>query len=439
MIKINDNNYDGQVCSRQEVVDLLHIANKPIRQICEADESLLIYPSNVDDTNDRIGDSHIIDIYAEDDKSVRLKSGNILGFVGIGKQQLKIYSRFDEENHNYFMHYMLQKVFAYNIFNLDFYSSDESVFDILMFMFPALLKDAMKNGVYKDYQRYQHNDSNVRGTIDVERHIRENIPFRGTIAYNTRDFSYDNSVMELIRHTIEYIRTTPLGETILSLDEVTEGYVKDVVSYTPLYRPFDRIKIIRDNTCPRVHPFFIEYVALQKLCVQILRQEDIKYGDDDNNNRINGILFDGAWLWEEYLNVLLQNLGFRHPENKLGIGAIYLFEQGGQRYPDFWKEDIVLDAKYKRLAQNGNRLDVDRNDIHQVMAYMYRLKASKGGIICPFIGARNKVISEKMHRDSYKGTLSLYTLAVPSGCESYSEFVGKMHKNELDLIQAIVK
>lgn len=244
--------------------------------------------------------------------------------------------------------------------------------------------------------------------------------------------------MELIRHTIEYIRTTPLGETILSLDEVTEGYVKDVVSYTPLYRPFDRIKIIRDNTCPRVHPFFIEYVALQKLCVQILRQEDIKYGDNDNN-RINGILFDGAWLWEEYLNVLLQNLGFRHPENKLGIGAIYLFEQGGQRYPDFWKEDIVLDAKYKRLAQNGNRLDVDRNDIHQVMAYMYRLKASKGGIICPFIGARNKVISEKMHRDSYKGTLSLYTLAVPSGCESYSEFVGKMHKNELDFIQAIVE
>ena len=159
----------------------------------------------------------------------------------------------------------------------------------------------------------------------------------------------------------------------------------------------------------------------------------------DDNNRINGILFDGAWLWEEYLNVLLQNLGFRHPENKLGMGAIYLFEQGGQRYPDFWKEDIVLDAKYKRLAQNGNRLDVDRNDIHQVMAYMYRLKASKGGIICPFIGARNKVISEKMHRDSYKGTLSLYTLAVPSGCESYSEFVGKMHKNELDFIQTIVK
>lgn len=437
MIKIYDNNYDGLVCCRREVVDLLHIANKPIRQICEEDESLLIYPLTVDDTDDRIGDSHIIDIYAEDDNSVRLKSDNIMGFVGIGNQQLKIYSRFDEDKNDYFLHYMLQKVFSYNIFNLESNSSNENVFDILMFMFPALLKEAMKNGVYKDYQRFQHNDSNVRGTIDVERHIRENIPFRGTIAYNTRDFSYDNSVMELIRHTIEYIRTTPRGETILSLDEVIEGYVKDVISYTPLYRPFDRIKIIRDNTYPRVHPFFLEYVALQKLCVQILNQEEIKYGDNDN--RINGMLFDGAWLWEEYLNVLLHDLGFRHPENKLGIGTIYLFEHGGQRFPDFWKDNIVLEAKYKRLAQNGsNKLDINRDDIHQIMAYMYRLRASKGGIICPYNGEENKIKSEKMHKDSYRGELSLYALAVPSNCKSYSEFVRRMKKNEIDLLKAIM-
>lgn len=70
-------------------------------------------------------------------------------------------------------------------------------------------------------------------------------------------------------------------------------------------------------------------------------------------------------------------IGFTHPENKLGIGAIYLFEHGGQRFPDFWKDDIVLDAKYKRLAINGDHLDIDREDVHQIMAYMYRLKAPR--------------------------------------------------------------
>ena len=35
----------------------------------------------------------------------------------------------------------------------------------------------MRQGVYKQYRRFRHNDANVHGTIDISRHIRENIPF----------------------------------------------------------------------------------------------------------------------------------------------------------------------------------------------------------------------------------------------------------------------
>ena len=122
---------------------------------------------SIDDTNDKIGDNTIVDIYAEDDNSVRIKSNNIMGFVGRKKQQLKIYSRFDDEEHDLFLHYMLQKVFSYNIFNLDFTTSEDNVFDFLLFMFPAMLKRAMCQGIYKEYKRFKHNDSNVRGTIDL--------------------------------------------------------------------------------------------------------------------------------------------------------------------------------------------------------------------------------------------------------------------------------
>lgn len=191
-----------------------------------------------------------------------------------------------------------------------------------------------------------------------------------------------------------------------------------------------------------LYPFYKEYTALQKLCVQklcvqILRQEEIKYGTDDD--RIYGILFDGAWLWEEYLNTLLRDIGFNHPENKLETGAIYLFEHGGQRFPDFWKRDFVLDAKYKKLAQYGKRLDIGRDDTHQIMAYMYRLKAQRGGIVCPWVGDENKVISERMHKDSYKGAMSIYALAIPTSRNSYSDFVKQMIKNEKSFLQAILQ
>mgnify|MGYP004675474235 FL=1 len=435
MITIQDNNYQGKVCSHHDTADLLSIGNKPIRQLCDENEHLLVFPLSIDDTDDKIGDSTIVDIYAEDEKSVRIKSGNIMGFVGRNNQQMKIYSRFDNQKHDFFLHYMLQKIFSFNIFNLDFTSSEDNVFEFLVYMFPAMLKKAMRQGIYKEYRKFKHNDANVRGTIDISRHIRENFPFRGTVAYNTKEYSFDNSITELIRHTIEYIKTIPSGDIIISSDKTVEDCIKKIISYTPSYSHTERIKIIQDNLLPCNHPFYTEYTALQKLCVQILRQEEIKYGTDDD--RIYGILFDGAWLWEEYLNTLLCEKGFIHPENKLGTGSIYLFEHGGQRFPDFWKQDIVLDAKYKKLAINGNRLDIDRDDVHQIMAYMYRLKAPKGGIICPFIGDDNKVISQNMHKDSYLGTMSLYALAIPKNCSSYKDFVKRIIENERALLEEL--
>ena len=435
MITIQDNNYQGKVCSLHDVADLLSIGNKSIRQLCNENEHLLVFPLSIDDTDDRIGDSTIVDIYAEDENFVRIKSGNIMGFVGRKNQQMKIYSRFDNQEHDYFLHYMLQKVFSFNIFNLDFTSSEDNVFEFLVYMFPAMLKKAMRQGVYKEYRKFRHNDANVRGTIDISRHIRENIPFRGTVAYNTKEYSFDNSITELIRHTIEYIKTIPSGDIILSSDKTVEDCIKKIVSYTPSYSHTERIKIIQDNLLPCNHPFYTEYTALQKLCVQILRQEEIKYGTDDD--RIYGILFDGAWLWEEYLNTLLCEKGFIHPENKLGTGAIYLFEHGGQRFPDFWKQDIVLDAKYKKLAINGNRLDIERDDVHQIMAYMYRLKASKGGIVCPYDGEKNKIISQNMHKDSYLGSLSLYALAISKNCSSYEDFTKRIVENERILLEEL--
>lgn len=435
MITIQDNDNIGKVCHIQDVSALLSIANKPISQLCKEDNHLLVFPLNIDDTDDKIGDSTIVDIYTEDENSVRIKSGNIMGFVGRKNQQMKIYSRFDSNKNDYFLHYMLQKVLSFNVFNMEFTSSEESAFDFLLYMVPTLLKKAMSHGLYKEYSRRSHNDSNVRGTIDISRHIKENIPFRGTVAYNTREYSFDNSITELIRHTIEYIKTIPQGNAIISSDRIVEECIREIVSYTPSYNPSERMKIISENLRPSCHPFYKEYTALQKLCVQILRQKEIKYGTDDD--RIYGILFDGAWLWEEYLNTLLCDNGFNHPENKLGTGAIYLFEHGGQRFPDFWKQDFVLDAKYKKLALHGKRLDIGRDDTHQIMAYMYRLKAQRGGIVCPLVGDENKVISERMHKNSYLGTMSIYALAIPTNCRSYSNFVKQMIKNEKSFLQII--
>lgn len=180
---------------------------------------------------------------------------------------------------------------------------------------PHLLKSALQQGVFREYRSLKHNDSNVRGVIDVGRHLRTNIPFAGRIAYSTRDYSCDNDVTQLIRHTIEFMRTSRFGRIVLKCNREIIVYVKAIEEHTALYNKGERSAVIHRNLRLKTHPYYTEYRPLQLLCLQILRMEEVKYGEDDNE--IHGLLFDGAWLWEEYINTLLEEFDFIHAENRL--------------------------------------------------------------------------------------------------------------------------
>jgi 5-methylcytosine-specific restriction endonuclease McrBC regulatory subunit McrC len=185
--------------------------------------------------------------------------------------------------------------------------------------------------------------------------------------------------------------------------------------------------VIQQNLRAKAHPYYTAYRPLQTLCLQILRMEEIKYGD--NENPIYGILFDGAWLWEEYVNTLLSKKGFIHPENKLGKGAIYLFNGScGRRYPDFYKDDMVLDAKYKRLGEVQNVAQADRDDIHQIMTYMYVQDATRGGFVVPLSHRQDTPLTS--HIRGKDATVSIFGIEISQEKHTYSTFCEEMQKNE---------
>lgn len=204
---------------------------------------------------------------------------------------------------------------------------------------------AITQGIYKQYKTQKYNDANVRGAIDVNRYIRYNKPFNGKVAYTTREYSYDNDITQLIRHTIEYISKHKEGGTeILSIDTDTKEAVSQIISATPTYLSNELVAIINKNIRPLVHPYYSEYAPLQRLCLQILRHEELKYGQEDDE--IYGVLIDAAWLWEEYLDIVLESKYVHYKKNE--GKRFYLFENFQQIIPDFLSLDksIVADAKY---------------------------------------------------------------------------------------------
>lgn len=410
----------------EDLNNLYKIANKTVKQLIDNEDFILIFPHSLNKYNDDIDKSKIFSLKENANEKI-LTTYNLMGFVGRNETQLTISSRFYPNGNDFFLHYMLHKVFAINIFSFDQTKDKPNIWDFLVYLFPYYLKQALNQGLFKEYQGREYNDANVKGPIDVARHIHINNPFMGKIAYRTREHSYDNRLTQLIRHTIEYIRIHKFSSGILMNDPDTRSAVSQIIYATPSYDRNGRLDIINQNLKPHNHPYFTEYAALKKICLQILRQEGLAFGVE--KNKIYGLLFDGAWLWEEYLNTILKNENFIHPKNKGKFGdknPIYLFEKDNyERFPDFYcnKKEIVLDAKYKRL-KNSN--EINRDDMHQIITYMYVLKSKFGGFILPDSETKKIIIGTL---NGYGNTIHQYALNVTPECKNdFTEYWKDMEK-----------
>lgn len=157
-------------------------------------------------------------------------------------------------------------------------------------------------------------------------------------------------------------------------------------------------------------------------------------------NQIYGILFDGAWLWEEYLATMLNEKDFLHPENKKGSGVIHPFtdKQSGRFYPDFYKPkagtkisdelaDIILDAKYKNFDEHNPPAD----DIAQMISYIHVMNAREGSFVYPSkdlaLADTNWTVKPFANKQAIISTNPFY---IPQNAKDYLEFKKEIQVSE---------
>lgn len=428
----------GVLISREELQDLQQISNVKISSITlEEHPNLLVFPDSWDQY-DRDFRNKVICNVAQDEEGHKLHTNSIVGFVGRNGTHLSIHSRFAKggnSKQDCFLHYMLQRVAQISLFHLNHPTDQDDGFDFLIYLFPNLLNKAISQGVYKKYVTRRYNDANVRGVIDINRHIRYNEPFNGRVSYTTREFSYDNELTQLIRHTIEYIARRRDGSNILSADPNTKQAVQQIISATPSYQPSRRLAIVNKNLRPLVHPYYSDYAPLQKLCLQILRHDELKYGHA--KDEIYGVLIDAAWLWEEYLAIVLK--GKLQHLRMNDTSKYYLFEEGSsprqQIIPDYLSpnKDVVADAKYIPLDE---RVLYEEESVtavyYKTIAYMYRFCSKNGYLLYPSKSDNKATVktlqSEKAGVNG--GTITEVGLKIPTDVKDFDDFCSKMQEKE---------
>ena len=215
--------------------------------------------------------------------------------------------------------------------------------------------------------------------------------------------------------------------------------------------------MINKNRKRRPHPYYTAYEPLLNLCLAILEHRKVRYSSEQN--LIYGILFSGSWLWEEYLYVaIFSKLNFSHPDNRRKSNAIYIFggkidttledpeiieKNLGPRFPDYMLEEsgqikVVADAKYRHHNYCG-----DRDNLHQLLTYMYITKAEKGIFIYPIGSNTSGEIVDILKNEptkqikGYGGYYNRLGFCIPKDTKDFNEFAIKMKEEENRLISKI--
>ncbi|KXU08451.1 McrC family protein [Streptococcus oralis] len=420
-MRITDNQY--RIAKEDFVAEFPNLSQALLDRTLDnlsREDNIFIFPNDLMNSPDLDRDQKILETVNQE-----IKTGNVIGFLGCGQERLTISSRFSDKYNDHFLHCLLQKVLNINLTSLDVgLSLEDKLYQLLIYLFPKYLQAALRKGLYKEYQRFSHNDSHVKGVLDVGNHLKRNVPFMGNVAYTTREFTYDNPLMQLIRHTIEYIKIKKSFGVLL--DSNREN-MAEIMRVTPSYKLADRAKIIRMNKTKSIrHAYFREYRKLQELCLMILNRE--KHGLGYQEQKIHGILFDVSWLWEEYVYTLLPK-DFIHPRNKDKTDGISVFSNRERKvFPDFYHKElkIVLDAKYKKLefTEKG----INREDLFQLISYSYILEAEKAGLIFPSM--EQSVNSEIGKLAGYGAQLKKWSIQIPQNASSYNEFCEMMESSE---------
>lgn len=356
-------------------------------------------------------------------------------------------SRFDDDK-SLFLMYVFEKAFDLKgrIFeDMKVKTSNESAFDLLLvLLWFKRLNNALKKGVYRCYREFEYNDSAAKGRLDITRHIKENMGLsNGRICFANRELTADNSMNRLILKALECLqaRHGTIVRQLLksnSFSECDRGikllqnemFDADLGSDTAL---------LNSNRKKIVHSVFRAYEPLRETCIMILR----RYGMNHTRNQkqeASGLLISMPGLWERFLynDIFRFIIGSNSSYSQKSFKII-----DGKRTikPDLMisgeSEDtylMVLDAKYKAVWGEMFKPNVHpwdnrvREDVFQVLSYMYVFKSAKGGVVFPLSAEQddNEVLREY---NIYKncGDFLLIAYRIPNG-DNLSDFRKEMQE-----------
>ena len=316
-------------------------------------------------------------------------------------------------------------------------SSNEFQF-IIIYLFLQSLEKASILGLPLEYQKKSQNSNKVRGKININAYIKNNIPFTGKI---TTDFQEQNYVQPII--DILYVALNKIE--LLYGNEITSNLksVKQILKQNYAGKYFNAM-LLNNAINHRVllNPQYSSFKKVLEYAEIILNMLELNLEDINSKTKTVGYLFDISQLFEVYIEKLLNRHFLEwNVSSQLEINTYENLFFKRKMYPDIvlihkiTNKKIVFDAKFKTMRLIKD--DLDRTDYFQIHTYIHYFEPDVilGGLIYPLM---KNIDNEKYFSDIIYGKDFNNTKFILDGIYVNNELsIEELVKNEIEFLKRL--
>lgn len=263
--------------------------------------------------------------------------------------------------------------------------------NIIAFLFIQSLEKAAVLGLPKTYQSITERSNKVRGKINLNAYLKQDIPFTGKLTSTHREQVYVQEIIDVLYlacKTLEKKFGKEIHTKILGVYQLLKQNYSGLFPQTTVIEKAKYHAVLQN-------PMFSSFKKTIGYAEIILKEQNLLISKLDNKLSTNGYLFDISQLFEVYLEKLL-NRYFKDwyvtGQEELNVYKKMFYKR--KMFPDLvmkhkkTNQIIVFDAKFKKMRLHKTQSsysDLDRSDFYQIHSYIqhYQPNVIAGGLLYP--------------------------------------------------------
>lgn len=257
----------------------------------------------------------------------------------------------------------LTKEYKHNKITNSDTKKDNHIVEIFISVFCKDILNLIKKGIKKAYIRHAENLDTYKGKLYFPEHLKRNITTKNKFFVEYSEFSMDIPENRILKSACQYLlKRTDIEENKNALRRLLLEF-GDIPHCTNLDKDIQKVCI------NRLHSYYqrpIEYAEFFLRHENFLPRKGVK--------QLPALLFPLNKMFEDYIeNLFIRNkIPYKTQYSKYNLintGKKELFNTQMDFVINNGNKSLIIDAKWKELDVEDEKLGVSQNDLYQLLVY----------------------------------------------------------------------